>query len=206
MKPLARPGKYDADILIQHKALLEQLITSKLGDLSKEGECVYSLKKQEPSHWFIGANEGTIMMRRCPERRDKTEIVVERLENGKEIEDSFIITITPGGNVHTWDHMETYYRCKRWSEFFTPIVKEWLSVISTEAAPPPPAHEASRDAANKEVYDFLATANFDMGSEKPDKKKEKVPLPGQKSIMSFFGGTKPKPAEAAGAGTGLRSA
>jgi hypothetical protein len=162
MKPLAIPGKYDADILIQHKPLLEQLITSKLDDLSKEDECVYSLKKQEPSYWFIGANEGTIMMRRCPQRRDKTEIVVERLENGKEIEDSFIITITPGGNVHTWDHMETYYRCKRWSEFFTPIVKKWLSVISTEAVP----------MADK--------------GDKPDKKKDKVPLPGQKSIMSFF--------------------
>ena len=149
------------------------------------------MKKQEPGYWFIGANEGTIMMRRCPQRRDQTEIFVERLENGKEFEDSFIITITPGGNVHTWDHMETYYRCKRWSEFFTPIVKEWLSVISTKAAPPPKPKKAATPtsahcAANKELYEFLATANFDMGGDKPDKKK--VPLPGQKSIMSFFGG------------------
>jgi len=209
MKPLARPGKYDADILIQNMALLEQLITSKLDDLSKKDKCLYSLKKQEPSYWFVGANEGTIMMRRCPQRRDQTEIFVERLENGKEFEDSFIITITPGGNVHTWDHMETYYRCKRWSEFFTPIVKEWLSVISTKAAPlpPKPKKAATRvaNAANKEVYDFLAhvaAAKFGMGgdkpdkadkpgkADKPDKKKDKAPLPGQKSIMSFFGGTR----------------
>lgn len=210
MKPLARPGKYDADILIQNKALLEQLIMSKLDDLSKEGECLYSLKKQEPSYWFIGANEGTIMMRRCPQRRHTTEIAVERLKNGNEIEESFIITITPGGNVNTWDNIMTYERCKRWCDFFEPIVTEWLSVISTKAAPPPKSKKAAtptsaRSAANKEVYDFLAhvaAAKPDNG-DKPDKKKDKVPLPRQKSIMSFFGGAKPKPAEAAGAG--LRS-
>jgi len=129
IKPLARPGKYDTDILIQNKALLENLIMSKLDDLSKKDNCLYSLKNQEPSYWFIGANEGTIMIRRCPERRDNTEITVERLKDGNNFDDSFIITITPGGNIHTWDNMNTYHRCKKWSDFFEPIVKEWLSVI-----------------------------------------------------------------------------
>jgi len=129
IKPLARPGKYDTDILIQNKALLEKLIMSKLDDLSKKDNCLYSLKNREPSYWFIGANEGTIMIRRCPERRDYTEIAVERLKDGNKFDDSFIITITPGGNIHTWDDMNTYHRCKKWSDFFEPIVKEWLSVI-----------------------------------------------------------------------------
>ena len=129
IKPLARPGKYDTDILIKNMALLEKLITSKLDDLSKKDKCLYSLKKQVPSYWFIGANEGTIMMRRCPQRRDNTEIVVERLKDGKIFDDeSFIITISPGG-VNTWNNIMTYERCKRWCDFFEPIVREWLSVI-----------------------------------------------------------------------------
>jgi hypothetical protein len=191
MKPLARPGKYDADILIENKALLEQLITSKLDDLSKKDKCIYSLKKQEPGYWFIGANEGTIMMRRCPQKRDTTEIAVERLKDGNIFDESFIITVTPAGTVITWNNIMTYERCKRWCDFFEPIVEKWLSVIRTKAAPPPKPKKAATPtsahcAANKELYEFLATANFDMGGDKPDKKK--VPLPGQKSIMSFFGG------------------
>ena len=130
IKPLARPGKYDTDILIKNKALLEQLITSKLDDLSKQDKCIYSLKKQEPGYWFIGATEGNIMMRRCPLKRDTTQIVVDRLKNGEFDIDSFIITITPGGDVITWNNIMTYERCKRWSDFFEPIVTEWLSVIS----------------------------------------------------------------------------
>jgi hypothetical protein len=129
IKPLARPGKYDTDILIQNKALLEKQITSKLDDLSKKDKCLYSLANQEPDYWFTGATEGTVMMRRCPRSRDTTEIAVERLKNGKFNIESFIITITPGGNVNTWNNIMTYERCKRWCDFFEPIVKEWLSVI-----------------------------------------------------------------------------
>ena len=136
IKPLARPGKYDTDILIQNMALLEKLITSKLDNLSKKDKCLYSLKKQNPSSClcyqdFIANNEGTIMMGRCTQRRDNTEIVVERLKDGKIFDDeSFIITITGAGNVDTWNNIMTYERCKRWCNFFEPIVKEWLSVIS----------------------------------------------------------------------------
>jgi hypothetical protein len=135
-KPLARSGKYDTNILIQHMALLEKLITSKLDDLSKKDKCLYSLKKQEPSsclsyHAFISNNEGTIMMGRSTQRRDNTEIVVERLKDGKIFDDeSFIITISPGG-VNTWNNIMTYERCKGWCDFFEPIVREWLSVIRT---------------------------------------------------------------------------
>jgi hypothetical protein len=117
-------------------ALLEKLITSKLDNLSKKDKCLYSLKKQNPSSClcyqdFIANNEGTIMMGRCTQRRDNTEIVVERLKDGKIFDDeSFIITITGAGNVDTWNNIMTYERCKRWCNFFEPIVKEWLSVIS----------------------------------------------------------------------------
>ena len=124
IKPLAKPGKYDTDILIQNKALLENMITPNLDNLSKKHKCLYSLQKQEPS-----ANEGTIMIRRCPQRRDYTEIAIERLKDGNIFEDSFIITITPGGNVITWNNIMTYERCKGWCDFFEPIVKDWLSVI-----------------------------------------------------------------------------
>lgn len=93
--------------------------------------------------------------------------------------------------------METDYEC---SGFFTPILKEWLSVISTLPPPPKPkkavAPMSARSAANKELYDFLAYMgdNKPDKGDKPDKKEDKVPLPGQKSIMSFFGGgAKPKP-------------
>jgi hypothetical protein len=78
----------------------------------------------------MGANEGTIMMRRSPQRRDNTEIVVGRLKDGNIFDESFIITITPGGNVNTWNNIMTYERCKRWCDFFEPIVNDWLSVIS----------------------------------------------------------------------------
>lgn len=129
IKPLARPGKYDTDILMQNKALLEQLITPELDKLSKKDKCLYSLKNQEPSYWFMGANEGSIMMRRCPQRRDTTEISVKRLKDGNNFEDSFIITITSDANVITWNNIMTYERCKRWCDFFEPIIKQWLSVI-----------------------------------------------------------------------------
>ena len=134
IKPLARPGKYDTDILIKNMALLEKLITSKLDDLSKKEKCLYSLKKQESSsclfyQTLIANNEGTIMMGRSTQRRDNTEIVVERLKDGKIFDESFIITITAGGNVNTWNNIMTYERCKRWCDFFEPIVREWLSVI-----------------------------------------------------------------------------
>jgi hypothetical protein len=118
MKPLARPGIFDTDILIQHTTLLHQLITCKLDKFSKRDECLYSLKKQEPLGSFISTNEGTIMIQRCSQRRDTTEIIVERLKDGKDFEDSFFITITPSGNVITWNNIMTYERCKRWCNFF----------------------------------------------------------------------------------------
>lgn len=134
MKPLARPGPFDADILIQNMALLEKIITSKLDDLSKKDKCLYSLKKQDPNGClayaaFIANKEGTIMMGRSTQRRDNTEIVVERLKDGGMFDESFIITITATGYVDTWNNIITYERCKRWCNFFEPIVKEWLYAI-----------------------------------------------------------------------------
>lgn len=128
--PPARPGPFDTAVLLQHRVLLEQLITQRLDDLSKEHKCVYSLQKLEPSYWFIGADEGTIMIRRCPGRRDETEIAVSRLKNGNDRwEDSFFIRILRSGDVITWDNIMTLERCRGWCEFFGPIVKEWITMI-----------------------------------------------------------------------------